>query len=148
MPAPADEPIGLLLVRIAKSVNRAFDDALSAVGGSRPTWLILLALKREPRKTQADLAKAVGVRSPTLTHHLDGLEKRGLVTRRRDPDNRRVQVVELTAEGDQLFHRLREAAVEHDRRLRHGLDDGDLRRLRELVTRLGENVGALTADLP
>lgn len=113
-----------------------------------PTWLILLALKREPHKTQADLAHAVGVRSPTLTHHLDGLEARGLLTRRRDPSNRRVQVVELTAEGEELFLRLREAAVQHDQRLRHGLDDQDVRRLRQLVTRLGENVGSGVGDRP
>lgn len=134
------EPIGLQLARTAKAVSGAFDEALAAAGGSRPMWLILLALKRQAWPTQAQLAQEVGIRGPTLTHHLDALEERGLVTRRRDPDNRRVHLVELTDQGEEMFHHLREAAAGHDRRLRGDIDDDDLERLRALLARLHQNV--------
>ena len=92
---PSDVPIGLLVSRTAKTLSRAFDDALAAAGGSTPTWLVLLSLKTGGHRTQGELAEAVGVRGPTLTHHLDGLERGGLITRERDPGNRRVQVVNM-----------------------------------------------------
>lgn len=134
------EPIGLHVARVAKSLNRAFEEALSEAGGSLPTWLILLSLKSGRWGTQRELAEAIGIRGATLTHHLDGLERDGLVSRRRDPGNRRVQVVELTADGERLFERLRDAAVAFDARLRDGLGERDIARLRELLGRLGSNV--------
>jgi MarR family transcriptional regulator for hemolysin len=137
---PSPEPIGLHVARVAKSLNRAFEAALSDAGGSLPAWLILLSLKSGRWGTQRELAEAIGIRGATLTHHLDGLERDGLVSRRRDPENRRVQVVELTAAGDRLFGQLRRAAVDFDARLRDGLGDRDLERLRELLGRLGANV--------
>ncbi len=42
------------------------------------------------------------------------METRGLITRRRDPDNRRIHVVELTAAGEEAFLRLRQAAMACD----------------------------------
>lgn len=140
MPRPAHEPIGLQLARTAKAVSRAFDDALAGAGGSRPMWLILLALKRRAWETQAELARSLDISGPTLTHHLDSLEREGLVVRRRVPDNRRVHVIELTDDGDTMFHRLRDAAAAHDARLRAGIDDEQLGTLRTLLERLRRNV--------
>src|SRR5437763_10017560 len=94
---PGGPPIGLLLAQTAKIVSRAFDDALAAAGGSTSTWLILLALKTQQIDNQRALADAIGIQGATLTHHLDNLEKQGLVRRVSDAANRRVQRVEMTA---------------------------------------------------
>ncbi len=133
------EPIGLSVGRTAKLLSRAFDGALGAAGGSTSTWLVLDALKAAEHRTQGDLARAVGVREPTLTHHLDTLSRGGFVTRERDPDNRRVQRVVLTEAGEQLFLRLRRAAASFDGRLRAGLTDDDVVALRRLLAQLAEN---------
>jgi MarR family transcriptional regulator for hemolysin len=88
---PTSTPtLGLHLARTAKAASRAFDDALAAAGGSLPQWLILVELKGRTHGTQRTIAQAVGVEGPTLTHHLNKMEAAGLVTRHRDPDNRRV----------------------------------------------------------
>src|SRR5438105_145796 len=101
---PPRGPIGVELAATAKTVSRAFDAALAAAGGTASTWLIVLALKTRPVANQRELAAAVGIQGATLTHHLDGLEGDGLVTRRRDPANRRVHLVELTEAGEAAFH--------------------------------------------
>ncbi|HEY2173633.1 MAG TPA: MarR family transcriptional regulator, partial [Mycobacteriales bacterium] len=103
MPRPTRPPLGLELARTAKVVSRAFDDALTRAGGSQPVWLVLISLKSRQLANQRELAEAVGIQGATLTHHLNAMESAGLVTRRRDPDNRRVHLVELTAAGDALF---------------------------------------------
>jgi MarR family transcriptional regulator for hemolysin len=121
MPAPTEPPVGLHLTRVAKTVHRAFDEALATAGGSLPTWLILLSLKTRNVANQRELAEAVGIRGATLTHHLDALEADGLVTRERDLVNRRIHHVALTETGEKAFHRMRETAVAFDQRLRAGL---------------------------
>jgi MarR family transcriptional regulator for hemolysin len=142
MSAPRQEPIGLRVSRTAKMLGRAFDDALAAAGGSTPVWLILLSLKTRRWETQRELALSLGIEGPTLTHHLTALERDGLVTRTRDPRNRRVQRVELTKAGDAAFERMRRAAATFDARLRAGLDDDELDALRALLDRLHANVAA------
>lgn len=140
MPEPFRVPIGLRLNQASRTVERAFDEALAAAGGTLPVWLILLNLKIHRPGTQRDLAEAVGVREATLTHHLNSMDARGLITRRRDAANRRVQVVELTEEGEAAFLRMRAAAMAFDARLREGLTDADLARLEGLLGTLSANV--------
>jgi MarR family transcriptional regulator for hemolysin len=136
---PPDIPIGLLVSSTAKVLSREFDAALAAVGGSRPTWQVLLSLKTAGHRTQGELAEAVGIRQPTLSHHLDGLERDGLIRRERAPDNRRVQHVTVTEAGEALFLRLRRAAGSFDGRLRAGLGEDDVSELRRLLGQLTEN---------
>jgi MarR family transcriptional regulator for hemolysin len=133
-------PIGREVAATAKVLDRAFGAALADAGGTLPAWLVLLALKQQPHRTQQDIARAIGIGGPTLTHHLDGMEASGLVVRSRDGEDRRAVRVELTAAGDETFQRLRAAAMTFDERLRAGLSADELERARELLARLRENV--------
>jgi MarR family transcriptional regulator for hemolysin len=124
-------------------VSRAFDEALAEAGGSLPVWLVLLNVKARHRTAnQRELANAVGIREATLTHHLTAMETDGLLTRRRDPGNRRVHVVELTDAGEAAFARMRDAAVEFDRRLRRGVSPEEVADLRGILDRLAANATA------
>lgn len=134
-------PIGLRLNQTARTVERAFDEALAVAGGTLPIWLVLLNLKARRPANQRELAEAVGVREATLTHHLNAMDARGLIARSRDHANRRVGVVTLTEAGEAAFLRLRDAAVAFDARLRTGLTDEDVATLGTLLGRLAANVG-------
>jgi MarR family transcriptional regulator for hemolysin len=140
MYGPDRPPVGMHLARVARETGRAFDAALAEAGGSLPVWLVLISLKSRQLANQRALADAVGIQEATLTHHLNAMEAAGLLTRRRDPANRRVHVVELTAEGDALFVRLRAAATAFDRRLRAGLSAAELERFEAVLDRLRDNV--------
>lgn len=139
MYGPDRQPVGVHLARVARETGRAFDAALAEAGGSLPVWLVLISLKSRQLANQRALADAVGIQEATLTHHLNAMETAGLLTRRRDPANRRVHVVELTAEGDALFVRLRAAATAFDERLRAGLSAAELERFEQVLDRLRDN---------
>jgi MarR family transcriptional regulator, transcriptional regulator for hemolysin len=141
-------PIGLRLSQAARTVGRAFEDALEEADGTLPTWLILLNLKIHQPPNQHDLAEKIGIREATLTHHLNALDARGLITRTRNATNRRIHVVELTEAGEAAFTRLQRAAVAFDARLRTGLSEPDLDHLGDLLDRLAGNAGAADADAP
>jgi MarR family transcriptional regulator for hemolysin len=103
--------------------------------------LVLLNLKANPKGSQRQIAQAMGITEATLTHHLNSMDAEGLLTRRRDPANRRVHLLELTGAGEEAFARLRNAAVSFDRCLRNGIPDKDIEQLRGLLDRLARNVG-------
>jgi MarR family transcriptional regulator, transcriptional regulator for hemolysin len=141
-------PVGLRLSQVARTVSRAFDEALDEAGGTLPVWLILLNLKIHKPANQRKLAEKVGVREATLTHHLNAMDASGLVTRTRDAANRRVHVVELTDAGEAAFVRMQQAAIAFDARLRAGLADADLDQLNDLLGRLAANVGGADGAAP
>jgi MarR family transcriptional regulator, transcriptional regulator for hemolysin len=150
MGEPFRTPVGLQLSQAAAAVRRAFEDALGQAefdhaqgqgGGTLPVWLILLNLKIHKPGNQHDLAEKVGIREATLTHHLNAMDARGLVTRTRSAANRRIQLVELTEAGEAAFTALQQAAIGFDTRLRAGLSEGDLDTLSGLLSKLAANVG-------
>jgi len=110
------------------------------VAPSLPTWLVLLTLQTQQVANQRELAAGVGIQGATLTHHLNAMESAGLLTRRRDPANRRVHLVELTERGEAAFHRMREAAAGFDQQLRAGLEADEIAHLSLLLARLRDNV--------
>lgn len=138
---PEQIPIGLALSRAARVVSRAFGDALADAGGSLPVWLVLLNLNIQGDANQRALADAVGVSEATLTHHLNAMERDGLLVRRRDPTNRRNHIIELTAAGEAAQSRLAPAVLAFDQRLRKDLTPAELDMLRSLLARLCNNVG-------
>jgi MarR family transcriptional regulator for hemolysin len=143
---PEQTPIGLHLARTARTVGRAFDDALEAVDGSLPVWLLLLNLKIQRNTNQRALAEAVGITGATLTHHLNAMERDGLLMRRRDPVDRRNHIVEITAAGETTFMRLAAAAQAFDERLRRGLTVAELAKLRTLLDQLGASATPPTSS--
>ncbi len=134
--APPSAPIGLRLTRTARIVTQAFERAMAEAGGSVSTWQVLLLVRAQKWDTQSQLADELGITGATLTHHLNALERRGLIRRWREASNRRVQHVELTDEGVELFDRLREVALRHDKRLRSQLTEGQVEQLGDLLDRL------------
>jgi MarR family transcriptional regulator for hemolysin len=140
---PQTEPIGLDVTRTGRVLSLQFNDALAAVGGSLPQWLILTALKQGDHTMQRDVAAAIGIEGATLTHHLNRMETDGLVRRERVAGNRRNQQVTLTPSGEALFGRLLKTVVAFDRRLQAGLSERELATVRKLLARLRTNATAV-----
>jgi MarR family transcriptional regulator, transcriptional regulator for hemolysin len=139
---PARTPVGLHLTQVSRALSRAFDAALESAGGSLPVWLVLLNLKMRRLASQRELAEAMGITDATLTHHLNAMETAGLITRQRDPANRRIHLVELTDAGEAAFVRLRTAAMAFDAQLRRDITDEDIAALDDVLDRLAANVAA------
>lgn len=59
-----------------------------------------------------ELATLEGVSQPSMSGVVSGLERAGLVERRRDPEDRRVVLVALTPAGLRYLQRRRESSVE------------------------------------
>jgi MarR family transcriptional regulator for hemolysin len=134
-------PIGMDLFRTTKVLSQAFEARLAEVGGGLPTWLTLLSIKSQASANQRELADMIGIQGATLTHHLNAMEKQGLLTRRRDPANRRVHRVELTDAGEALFLRLRDVAVGFDKQLRAGIPDDRIAQVAATLATFRANVG-------
>src|ERR1700726_4274063 len=107
----ADNRLLPLVDHLARVGRRAGETTL-APGGLRPRHLIALRLLREAGPTnQQGLADSLRLDPSNVVGLLNELEARELVTRRRDPADRRRHIVELSAAGSgevaQPFSQLR-----------------------------------------
>ena len=72
-------------------------------------YSVLLELGEGPVRTQQALAAAIGADKSRLIPILDNLQGRGMITRRPDPSDRRVRLVALSAEGQEIRDRTQSA---------------------------------------
>ncbi|MFC8716419.1 MarR family winged helix-turn-helix transcriptional regulator [Kitasatospora sp. NPDC057198] len=99
---------------------------------------LLAALDAGPAASQQELASRLGVAPSLVVALADQLQALGAVERLRDPDDRRRQVLTLTAEGRRLLARCAEAAEAADAELTAGLDPARHTALAEGLRALGE----------
>ncbi len=137
------QSVGRHLVFTAKALRVAFEDMLRRSGASLGTWIVLSALSEEGVVSQKVLAGHVHVEGATITHHLDRLERQGLVRRLVDPDDRRVRRIEPTPEGVRLHERLRAEAQAFERAVLAGLSESDRAKLHRLLDRVASNLESL-----
>jgi DNA-binding MarR family transcriptional regulator len=102
----APQPTLRRLVFTAKDIRNAFEEALESAGGSLGVWIVLNAVSDEGFISHRILATRAHVDGATITHHVDRVEKLGLVVREVDPADRRVKRLRLTPAGVKLHKKL------------------------------------------
>ena len=106
----------------------------------RELAVLLMLVDREP-ESQQQAAHRLAVDRTTMVGLLDGLEDKGLVTRRPDAADRRRNVVELTDAGHRVLEEATRASDVAEQRLLADLGERDAARLRELLGRLATGTG-------
>lgn len=116
VPAAFTEVLGYHL-RIAQEAS--FQAIRQAAGTElKPGWYTILTILAETGGlTPSELSRRCGRDRSTLTATLKALSGRGLIERRRNPDDQRSYHVILTPAGVAMQDRLHEVALRHDRRL-------------------------------
>jgi DNA-binding MarR family transcriptional regulator len=107
-------------------------------------WRIMSLLAIEPGIPAARICHVIGFDKGPVSRTLTGLEKRGLVAIRTDPNDGRTHSISLTARGRATHDKVIVAAFERERRLLSCLSKDEREVLIDLLRRLHENLGAVT----
>ncbi|WP_245681575.1 MarR family winged helix-turn-helix transcriptional regulator [Actinomadura kijaniata] len=134
--------------RCAALLQQAADAPLAGAGLTRAEFDALIALRRlGPGVTPGRLARETFSSGAAVTKRVRALAGRGLVERRADDRDRRVQHLALTGEGRALVDRLLPAQLAHEASLLSDLPDerrdAMARGLSELLLLLEGRLGGL-----
>jgi DNA-binding MarR family transcriptional regulator len=108
--------LGYLLKHAQLRLTELTAEALAPYGVSGRELAVLLVLDGGGPASQLAAARRLGIDRTTMVAFLDTLEERGLVARRPDPDDRRRNVVVLTATGQSVLRDATRAGDEAERR--------------------------------
>ena len=118
---------GFRVARIARRLRQAVDAELRAYGLTDATWRPLAYVgKLGGGVRQKELATALSIEGPTLVRLLDNLERRGLIERREDENDRRARGIYLTPAGHDLAVRVAKVGTEIQMRLLSSVPPQDL----------------------
>lgn len=101
---------------------------------------VVLTLRRQGGDgslSPSALAKDMMLSTSAMTNRLDRLEKRGLIARQTDPDDRRGLIIVLTAAGYALADSLVASHVATEERMLEALSAEEREQLRALLNKIG-----------
>lgn len=99
--------LGFLLGDASRLIRRRFDARARSLGLTRAQWRVLARLRRREGINQTELAEILEIESITLGRHIDRLEAKGWVERRRDPSDRRAWNLYLCAKVQPVLDEMR-----------------------------------------
>lgn len=110
--------------------------ALASLGLGVKEFGALSVLVEEGPLSQQRLGERQGVDRTTMVAVVDGLERKGLVERRRNPHDRRAYSLHATAKGRRVLKQAGEAAKRGEDEFLAPIPPADRRRLKQLLRRL------------
>ena len=143
-PFPAGPPQELLMSsaflikRLGMMIKESSLAALEPTGLTHQHHAVLTLLDEGVRETQGEIADTLGYDRSHLVGLLDELEEQRLVERKRDPDDRRRQLVRITIHGKRTLGNLRALARRLEDEFLAPLDAEQREQLHKLLLALAE----------
>lgn len=137
-----------LVTFIANKLSRSATGVYQEQFGVSVTeWRIMALLAIEPGIPASRICHVIGFDKGPVSRTLAGMQKRGLVAIRTDPDDGRSHSISLTAKGRATHDKVIVAALDRERRLLSCLDRGEREILIGLLRRIHENLAAVTGEV-
>jgi DNA-binding MarR family transcriptional regulator len=138
--------LAFLLAQVGGLAAMRFADRVQAAGVTPPQAGLLRVVAAEPGRTQQAVSGQLGLLPSRLVMLVDDLEGRGLIERRRDPNDRRNSALYVTDAGQAVLQDVGRAAQAHGEDLLSPLSKADRATLSDLLSRLAVHHG-LTSDV-
>ena len=130
-----------LLAQIGAHAASRFAERLTVLELSPPDAGILRLLRMSAGISQQTLSARLQIHPSRLVAILDNLEKRNLIERKPNPDDRRLYSLHLTKDGIEALERIGKVAREHQDALLAALDGEERDRLTALLQKIADEQG-------
>jgi DNA-binding MarR family transcriptional regulator len=135
-----EESTGFTLAKVCRAHRGNVGELLAEVGLHVGQEMVLIELWREDGLRGGELAERLGVEPPTVTKMLRRLERCGLVSRRRDPEDARSFRVYLTDEGRSLEEPVVRCWERVEEKTLAGMSAGERQTFHQLLTKVRANL--------
>ncbi len=136
-----ENSMGFVVNMTAKAFQKSFDIELRKNAGvSLSQWRVVGALVIQPGLTQKEIADKVGIEGATLVPIIDKMEKEGLLKRKPDSSDRRVNRIYLTQKADSLWESMVECALKIRKSSTKNISENDIQTTLETLRKISQNL--------
>ncbi|MEM9984772.1 MAG: MarR family transcriptional regulator [Bacteroidota bacterium] len=137
-----ENSMGRLMGQIGKAMTKSINARFKELGIpiNLDQWIVLVHLWQEDGQNQAQLGETAGHNKTTVTRAIDTLEKRNLVLRIPDKQDRRNKLIYLTNQGKDMQDKLTPIALEIHTQAVKGISDSDLETCKSVLRRMYQNL--------
>lgn len=133
--------VAFLLSQLGSHASALFSERIASLDLTPPQVGFLRLVGCEAGSSQQAIASRLGMAPSRLVPLIDDMEERGLVERRRHPQDRRNHALYLTAKALRLMGQLNRVAIAHEEAVCAGLDPKERQQLGALLQRVAANQG-------
>lgn len=131
--ARLEEQPGYYIRRLQQIAVAIFLEETQALAITPVQYSALYSAWCQPGLDQRSLAASIGLDTSTLGGVIDRLERRGLIARQASPDDRRVRLLQVTAEGEALLRKVVPAMLRAQARIVAPLAEDERPRFLEML---------------
>jgi DNA-binding MarR family transcriptional regulator len=135
----------LLMIKLGRITMHRFTEALEPFGIRPRHVAALIELRDRGELTQQSLCGQLHLDPTNLVAILNELEERGYATRRRDPEDRRRHLVEVSKKGIAVIEKVSEVMDGVEADLLEGLEPAEREQFEGLLTSIWERSGGYEA---
>jgi len=137
-----DDALGFAINNTGRAVTRLLMTAFAPYDVTPEQWSILKRLEEGDEISIKELSKRVGKDQANVTRISDLLERKGLVLRKPNPEDKRSSLVCLTEEGKQIIRQLDPIDEHVQQVLVKGIAEHEMELVKQLLTKMRENCNA------
>ncbi|MCR8550614.1 MarR family transcriptional regulator [Salipiger sp. P9] len=131
-----------ILNQTAEVIGKSFQAHYrAAYGMTRTQWRVLAIVGRYGGLTASDICAIAHEEKSRVSRAVAALEERGMLSREISPEDKRAEILSLSAEGAETYRVLGQAALAFDQALRDRLGPEAETQLRDLLQRLRSVTG-------
>lgn len=139
-----ENSVGFAVNNTAKSFQKSLDMELRRNAGvTLSQWRVVGSLVLQPGLTQKEIAEKIGIEAATLVPMIDKMEKEGLLKRKPDLADRRVNRIYLTSKADSLWASMTDCALKVRKSSTKNIPESDIQITLDTLRKISKNLTTL-----
>jgi len=133
-----DKTIDYILRATWQAVARMYNEEASNYGATMATGFALLSIDKEKGTPSTTLGPKMGMEATSLTRTLKSMEDKGLITRKKNPDDGRGVLIYLTEFGKEKRELSKNTVLKFNEAVRKNISDEQLQHFMEVSEIINE----------
>lgn len=133
-----DKTIDYILRATWQAVSRMYNEEASKFEGSMAIGFALLSIEKEDGTPSTEISSRMGMEATSLTRTLKTLEEKGLIIRKKNPNDGRGVLIYLTDFGKQMRAQSKETVMQFNDTIRKNISEEKLQNFMEVADIINE----------
>ena len=133
-----EKTIDYILRATWQAVSRMYNEEASKFEGSMAIGFALLSIDKEEGTPSTEISSRMGMEATSLTRTLKTLEEKGLIIRKKNPNDGRGVLIYLTDFGKKMRNQSKETVLKFNETIRKNITEEKLKNFMEVSDTINE----------